>query len=128
MATIKRLGGILKQLRESRNLTIISLATKANIGIGTIGDIERGKNNSKESTLEKIVTALNLSKEERLGLYSGILPEDVALRLINKEKLTINQFMKETQEIFSDPSVSSSKKEKLILYINEVYYNTKKKY
>ena len=128
MATVKRLGGILKKLRESRNLTIIALANKANIGIGTIGDIERGKNNSKESTLEKIVLALNLSKEERLGLYSGILPEDVALRLINKEKITLSQLTRDAQALFLDPSISSSKKEKLILYINEVYYNTKKKY
>lgn len=126
MATVKRLGGILKKLRESRNLTIIALANKANIGIGTIGDIERGKNNSKESTLEKIVLALNLSKEERLGLYSGILPEDVALRLINKEKITLSQLTRDAQALFLDPSISSSKKEKLILSINEIYYNTKK--
>lgn len=126
MATIKRLGGILKKLRESRNLTIISLATKANIGIGTIGDIERGKNNSKESTLEKIVSALNLSKEERLGLYSGILPEDVALRLVNKEKITASQLTRDAEALFSDASISPSRKEKLILSINEIYYNNKK--
>lgn len=127
MSTIKRLGAILKSLRESRNLTIVALANKANTGTGTIGDIERGKNNSKESTLEKISLALNLTEEERLELYSGILPEDVGLKLMNKEKVTTGKFIEDAQLLFLDTSIGDSEKEKLILLLNKIYYTTKKK-
>ena len=127
MATIKRLGAILKKFRDNKNYTVISLAKKANIGTGTIGDIERGKNNSKESTLEKIALALNLTKEERLELYSGILPEDIALELISKEKVTIDKFREDAQILFLDTSISDSEKEELILLLNTIYYTTKKK-
>lgn len=127
MSTIKRLGAILKSLRESRNLTIVALANKANTGTGTIGDIERGKNNSKESTLEKISLALNLTEEERLELYSGILPEDVGLKLMNKEKVTIDKFIEDAQALFLDTNIGDLEKEKLILLLNKIYYTTKKK-
>ncbi|MGL5054442.1 MAG: helix-turn-helix domain-containing protein [Fusobacteriaceae bacterium] len=127
MVTITRLGNILKKLRNSRNLNMVSLASVAHIGIGTVGDIERGKNNSKESTLEKISLALNLTKEERLELYSGILPEDVGLKLTGKEKVTIDKFREDAQILFLDTSIADSEKEELILLLNTLYYTTKKK-
>ena len=127
MVTITRLGNILKKLRNSRNLNMVSLASVAHIGIGTVGDIERGKNNSKESTLEKISLALNLTKEERLELYSGILPEDIGLKLTGKEKVTIDKFREDAQILFLDTSIADSEKEELILLLNTLYYTTKKK-
>ena len=127
MVTITRLGNILKKLRNSRNLNMVSLASVAHIGIGTVGDIERGKNNSKESTLEKISLALNLTKEERLELYSGILPEDIGLKLTGKEKITIDKFREDAQILFLDTSIADSEKEELILLLNTLYYTTKKK-
>lgn len=93
MTTAKRLGIILRKLRNSRNLTVVSLAEKANTGTGTIGDVERGRNNSTESTLEKISLALNLNQEERFELYSGFVPEDVGIKLITKDEVIIDKFI-----------------------------------
>ncbi|MEG0236834.1 MAG: S24 family peptidase [Cetobacterium sp.] len=62
---------VLKKLRESRNLTIEELAKKANIGKGTVGDIETGRSNSTIKTLEKISKALNLSTNEEAKLFGS---------------------------------------------------------
>ncbi|MGL5054352.1 MAG: helix-turn-helix domain-containing protein [Fusobacteriaceae bacterium] len=101
MGTAKRLGIILRKLRNSRNLTVVSLAEKAKTGTGTIGDIERGDNNSTESTLEKLSLALNLNQEERFELYSGFVPEDVGIELTTKGEVTADKFIKYCNQDFS---------------------------
>jgi phage repressor protein C with HTH and peptisase S24 domain len=70
------IGIVLKRLRESRGLTIKELAIKAEVGIGGIGDIERGKIKApRKNTLEKIALALNLNKKEKEELFLGLLPD-----------------------------------------------------
>lgn len=127
MVNRTRLGNILKNFRKDKNITIAKLAIKANIGTGTIGDIEQGQNNSTVSTLEKISIALDLTQEERFELYSGFVPEDVGLKLAVKEKITIDKFREDAQILFLDTSISDSPKEELILLLNKLYYTTKKK-
>lgn len=127
MVNRTRLGNILKNFRKDKNITIARLAIKANIGTGTIGDIEQGQNNSTVSTLEKISIALDLTQEERFELYSGFVPEDVGLKLTGKEKVKIDKFSVDAQILFLDTSISASVKEELILSLNTIYYTTKKK-
>ncbi|MCQ9627808.1 helix-turn-helix domain-containing protein [Cetobacterium somerae] len=64
---------VLKKLRESKSLTIEELARRANIGKGTVGDIETGRSNSTAKTLTKISKALNLSEHENSLLFNSFL-------------------------------------------------------
>ncbi|MDU1911081.1 XRE family transcriptional regulator [Fusobacterium sp.] len=64
---------LVKKFRESRNLSQKELAQKAEIGTGTIGDIERGARNGKISTLNKIAKALALNKEEKIELRNAFI-------------------------------------------------------
>ncbi len=84
-----KLSITLKKLRESRNISIMSLSEKAGISNGAIGNIERGTSKGKLSTLEKISKALNLSKEERDELFSCLVPEDIVFNKIVKDKLSL---------------------------------------
>ena len=78
---METLGITLKKLRESRNLTIAELATKAGLGRGTIGDIETGKNKSTIATVDTLSKALGLNKREREQLFASMLPKDIRDRL-----------------------------------------------
>lgn len=64
---------VLKKLRESKKLTIEELAKRANIGKGTVGDIETGRSRSTTKTLTKISKALNLSENEKSILFNSFL-------------------------------------------------------
>ena len=70
-------GILIKKLRESRNMTQLELAKEAEIGSGTIGDIERGARKGKQSTLKKIADALKLTKEEREKLDNAFLGKKI---------------------------------------------------
>lgn len=71
-------------------MSMVQLSEKAEIGIGTVGDIERGKNSSTPKTLDKISKALNLNPEERMELFASIMPEDIALKMIGWKNEDIN--------------------------------------
>lgn len=74
----------LKKLREKKNITIVMLSELSGVGSGTIGDIERGKiKKSRVETLEKIAKALKLDEEERIELFSSILPKDIRQKILN---------------------------------------------
>ncbi|MGL5123737.1 MAG: helix-turn-helix domain-containing protein [Fusobacteriaceae bacterium] len=135
------LGIKLKQLRESRNLTILELADKSKTGNGTIGNIERGANRSTPKTLEKISKALNLNSNERDELMSCLLPNDIGnkinvlnkknkeleeeLNLNKREKLQYDDFMSSATLMFNDESISDEDKEKLFRSLQEVFFETK---
>ena len=72
-----KLSVVLKQLRESRNLTIQELAKISGLGKGTIGDIETGRSKSTVKTLHKIAKALELSIKEKNLLFSTFVGEEV---------------------------------------------------
>ena len=75
---MEKLSIVLKQLRESKNMTLEELAKKSGVGRGTIGDIETGKNKSTVKTLGKLAAALELNKEEKNKLDSAFLGRKVA--------------------------------------------------
>ena len=82
---METLGITLKKLRESRNLTIAELATKAGLGRGTIGDIETGKNKSTIATVDTLSKALGLNKKERAQIFASMLPRDIGKRLLGDD-------------------------------------------
>ena len=71
------LGIVVKKLREEKGYTQLELAKKANIGSGTLGDIESGRNKSTVKTLNKIAIALDLNKEEKNKLDEAFLGREI---------------------------------------------------
>ena len=127
---------ILKKYRESRNLSIKQLAELAGVGNGTIGEIERGKNKSKPSTLEKIAKALKLTAEEREVLFSCLIPQDLGKKLIGikepridklnkRERSQYEKTMEEATLFFNDENISEEDKQKLLLAMNEMFFISK---
>jgi y4mF family transcriptional regulator len=57
---------IMKQRRETLDLTQQDLAEMAQVGLATIKDIERGKGNPSLGTIKKILEVLGLEIEYRL--------------------------------------------------------------
>ena len=130
------LSVLLKKYRESRNLSIKQLAELAGVGNGTIGEIERGKNKSKPVTLEKIAKALKLTPEERDTLFSCLIPKDIGKkiieandqRILSLNKRELSQYEKTMQEaslFFNDESVSEEDKQKMLLAMNELFFESK---
>ena len=74
---MKSLSVVLKQLRESRDITILKLSEISGVANGTIGDIERGKSNGSKKTLEKLANSLKLNSVEKDELYTAFLGRKV---------------------------------------------------
>src|SRR5512144_1874911 len=60
-ATSVNVGGRLRQLREERNISMRSLATKSGLSANALSMIERGKASPSVSTLYKLAEALGIS-------------------------------------------------------------------
>ena len=127
---------VLKKLRESRNLTIVQLAQLAGIGKGTVGDIETGKNKSTIKTLEKISKALTLTEEERGELFSSFVPKDIGVKILknplykelnSRGKKQFEDIIEQSVLMFNDESISQEDKEKVLMAIQDAFFDAKKK-
>lgn len=129
---------LLKKYRESRNLSIKQLSQLAGVGNGTIGEIERGKNKSRPATLEKLSKALKLTSEERERLFSCLVPKDIGKKIIeasdprvlelNKRELSqFEKTMEEASLFFNDETVSEEDKQKMVLAISKLFFESKEK-
>lgn len=127
---------LLKKYRESRNLSIKQLSELAGVGNGTIGEIERGKNKSRPATLEKLSKALRLTPEERERLFSCLVPKDIGKKIIeasdprvlelNKRELSqYEKTMEEASLFFNDETVSEEDKQKMVLAISKLFFESK---
>ncbi|WP_462350821.1 helix-turn-helix domain-containing protein [Fusobacterium varium] len=130
--TTKKLSIVLKQLRESRGLTIMKLAELTGLANGTIGDIETGKSNGSKKSLSKIAEALKLTIEERGILDSAFLGRDVigsedprVNQLNKKERMQFEDLMKENALFFNDENISEEDKEKLFDALQEAFFTVK---
>lgn len=129
---MKSLSLVLKQLRESRDITILKLSEISGVANGTIGDIERGKSNGSKKTLEKISNALKLTSKEKDELYTAYLGRNVSentdprvLNLKKRERLQYDDFMNEAILYFQDEKVSDEDKQKLINSLQEAFFKIK---
>ncbi|WP_278572527.1 helix-turn-helix domain-containing protein [Fusobacterium ulcerans] len=129
---MEKLSIVLKKLREDKNLTIEELAKKANVGKGTVGDIETGKSKSTVKTLNKISTALSLDKKEKDRLFSAFLGREVGEtederieNLTKRERLQYDDFMNDAVLYFQDERVSEEDKQKLFDSLQEAFFAIK---
>lgn len=123
---------VLKKLRESRGLTIIQLAEKAGIGKGTIGDIETGRSKASFKTLKKIAVSLKLNDDEQKLLFSTFIPKDIKLSpeffgLDSRGKKELSALLEEVTLMFDDENIPLEDKEKMMLAIQEAFYDAKLK-
>lgn len=61
------LGSRLRSLRHWREMTLMALHDKAEVGIGTISDVESGKRQPNTTTLLKLARALGVSLKTLTG-------------------------------------------------------------
>ncbi len=123
---------MVKQLRESRNMTQIELAKKAGIGSGTLGDIERGVNKSTIKTINKLAIALDLTQEEKDNLYSSFLGKKVTSsndprveKLNKRERLQYEDFINDAVLYFQDENIKFEDKEKFFNSLQDAFFEIK---
>ena len=123
---------VVKQLRESRNMTQIELAKKAGIGSGTLGDIERGVNKSTIKTINKLAIALDLTQEEKDNLYSSFLGKKVTSsndprveKLNKRERLQYEDFINDAVLYFQDENIKFEDKEKFFNSLQDAFFEIK---
>jgi len=126
---------LLKKFREERNLTIKQLSEKSGVGNGTIGEIERGKNKARTTTLEKLAKGLGLSNEDKKKLFASLLPKEMREEVINndprinklkgREKLQYKDLLNQNALFFNDESISEEDKKKMIDALTEAFYAIK---
>lgn len=61
------LGSRLRSLRQWRKMTLMDLHDKAEVGIGTISDVENGLRQPNTTTLLKLARALGVSLKTLTG-------------------------------------------------------------
>ena len=101
---MKSLSVVLKQLRESRDITILKLSEISGVANGTIGDIERGKSNGSKKTLEKLANALKLNSIEKDELYTAFLGRKVN----ESESLKSNSTILQEETLISIPVMAKA--------------------
>lgn len=101
---MKSLSVVLKQLRESRDITILKLSEISGVANGTIGDIERGKSNGSKKTLEKLANALKLNSIEKDELYTAFLGRKVN----ESESLKSNATILQEETLISIPVMAKA--------------------
>ena len=123
---------MVKQLRESRNMTQIELAKKAGIGSGTLGDIERGVNKRTIKTINKLAIALDLTQEEKDNLYSSFLGKKVTSsndprveKLNKRERLQYEDFINDAVLYFQDENIKFEDKEKFFNSLQDAFFEIK---
>lgn len=57
-------GNKIRQIRNSKNETMKSIAEKVGISIAYLSDIEKGNRNGSRDTIQKIADALGVTAEE----------------------------------------------------------------
>lgn len=129
---MEKLSVVLKKLRESKDVTILKLSEISGVGNGTIGDIERGKSNGSKKSLEKIAKALNLTTKEKDELYTAFLGREInketdeRILALNKRELSqYEKTMEEASLFFNDETVSDEDKQKMLLAMNELFFESK---
>lgn len=117
---MKSLSVVLKQLRESRDITILKLSEISGVANGTIGDIERGKSNGSKKTLEKLANALKLNSIEKDELYTAFLGRKVN----ESESLKSNATILQEETLISIPVMAkASAGNGYINFSNQPLYN-----
>ena len=117
---MKSLSVVLKQLRESRDVTILKLSEISGVANGTIGDIERGKSNGSKKTLEKLANALKLNSIEKDELYTAFLGRKVN----ESESLKSNATILQEETLISIPVMAkASAGNGYINFSNQPLYN-----
>lgn len=90
---------LLKQLRESKDITIKELSKKSGVNASTISEIERGANKTRVSTIEKICLGLNASREEREDFFLTLVPKDIKKKFIElRENSLLARYQKLEKE------------------------------
>lgn len=127
-----KLSLVLKELRNSRGLTIKKLSELSGVGNGTIGDIESGKSKGSQKTLDILSKTLNLTKEERNRLDSAFLGRDIiysdtvdTTKMTKKQRIELNDLLHDTILYFQDEKISDLDKTKLFESLQEAYFEIK---
>ena len=130
-----KLGELLKEKREQRNLTLRQVENKLkgkNINYSHTS-IKRLENEEHEKVPIKVLSALaeifNLNKIELFNLAGAALDkidDDRVLQLNRREKLQREKFLEDNAVFFfNDENVSEEDKDKLMLALNNAYFKSK---
>lgn len=131
-----KLGELLRQKREQRNLTLRQVENKLkgkNINYSHTS-IKRLENGEHEKVPIKVLSALseifNLDKIELFNLAGASLDktnDDRVFRLNKKEKVQLDEVMSSADYFFNDKNVSDEDKKKLYDSLQELYFDAKMK-
>lgn len=129
-----KLGELLKQQREQRNLTLRQVENKLkgkNINYSHTS-IKRLENGEHEKVPIKVLSALaeifNLDKIELFNLAGASLDEkndDRIFQLNKDEKVQYDNFVKGANLFFNNEEVSEDDKDKLMASLNNIYFKAK---
>lgn len=126
-----RLSLVLKELRNSRGLTIKKLSELSGVGNGTIGDIESGKSRGSQKTLDILSETLKLTKKERNRLDSAFLGRNIVFdtdktcKLSKNQRIELNDFLQDAILYFQNDKISDKDKAKLFESLQEAYFEIK---
>lgn len=127
-----------EKIKEHRSLLGLSqrqLATRAGIGIRTVGLYENGKSFPHSAQLYKLAKALNVSPEylgndsiedPRYGLDRMEYIEEMRQKSGKKDSLDIQEMLKQNQSLFAGASVSEEAKDQYFQALMEAYLDCKK--
>ena len=123
-----RLSLVLKELRNSRGLTIKKLSELSGVGNG---DIESGKSRGSQKTLDILSETLKLTKKERNRLDSAFLGRNIVFdtdktcNLSKNQRIELNDFLQDAILYFQNEKISDEDKAKLFESLQEAYFEIK---
>lgn len=111
----EEIGSYLRNLRESKYLSLNKVAKKLNISANYLSLIERGQNAPSDEVLYSIAEFYDLDKDVLFNRYSRVTPEDKKLLLEHKSlRKTITQ-------LSMDDRLTEEEKEQLTVQFYDLY-------
>ena len=99
--------------------------------------IEEGKiKKSRLETLEKIAKALKLDEQEREELFSVLVPKDISVKILknplykeldSRGRMQFKEIVEQSSLMFNDENISEEDKQKVLLAIQDAFYDAKQK-
>ena len=124
------MGEILRNSRESNNLTLKQLSAISGVGPSTISDIENGKaKHPRMDTLEKLAKSLNIP----VGVFfNNNMEVNVPKEYTDKYKVTsrdkkqyFEEMKKATEAFFMDDEFNEEAKKEMLDLMSELFWKAK---
>ena len=103
----KKLGGLIRNIRQEKGISLRKLAEKVNVSFVNISYIENGRIETSKSVLRSISKALDYDLDKLLSLANTV--DDDIQNIINKRPASVPDFLRTAKNLTNEDWIKLTK-------------------